>query len=540
MNAEQIIDTVDKLKTDRSNFEQQWQECADYGLPNANQITIRSHPGTTKKDLFDTTAEESIVQAASGLYSYMFPADNKAFMLKIDSEELNDIDEVKEWLSKTTDILHEYLIKSNFRQAFFRFLKYLMCFGTSVMWVEKGKKMPISFLSYHISGIYLTEDDEGNVDQLFNEFEYTARQARIAFGEENLSKELLDTEKENPTKRWKFIHCVYPREKHNNESADPMNWKWADKYVDVDNKKIVQESGHATQPFMADRFDKDALETYGRAPMMRKLPDVKMINEMKKVRVKAWAKMCDPPVIVPDDGSIWPLATQPGGVIFRRGDAEIDYFKFQGNLQGMEEAINDVRATIREGFALQIFDPLVDHKNMTAFETDARIQANMRKTIPLVGQRQSDLFNPMIDRMIDVLGRAGKLPPVPEALIGVDYSVEFLGQIALSLKQLDVMGWMKVMEQVQPLVTAGFDDLARNVMDNYDLDLVYRDSARDNGVPATWIKSTGKRDNERTARAQQQQQQALMENAKDLSGAYNNMSKTPEEGSVAEGLNEQV
>lgn len=537
MNAEQIISYVDKLKAERSNFEAQWQECADYGMPNANQVQIKHAPGASKKGLFDSTAEESITQAASGLYSYMFPADNKAFMLKIDDPELNDQDEVKEWLSRTTNILHEFLIKSNFRSAFFRYLKSLMCFGTGVMFIDKGRNMPISFVSQHIAGIFITEDAEGNVDQVFREFEYTARQAVLAFDKKNLSKELLEKE-DHPTKKFKFIHAVYPRDPgdYKDDSIDPLSMKWADVYVDKEHKKIVQESGHPEDPYMVDRFDKDSLEVFGRSPMMRKLEDVKMINEMKKVRIKAWAKMCDPPVIVPDDGSIWPLATQPGGVIFRRGDAEINYFEFKGNLQGMEEAINDVRATIREGFALQIFDPLVDHKNMTAFETDARVQANMRKTIPLVGQRQSDLFNPMIDRMIGVLGRAGKLPPLPEVLKGVDYSVEFLGQIALSLRQLDVLGWMKIVEQITPLANMGFDDKAREVLDNYDLDLVYRDSARNNGVPATWVKSPEVRDKERVARAEAQSQQAIMAQAKDLSGAYKNMSQVPEEGSVAEGI----
>ena len=538
MNAEQIIDLVKKLKTEpeRSNFEAQWQECADYGLPNANQITIKSSPGSTKKDLFDTTAEESIVQASAGLYSYMFPTDNKAFMLKVDSEELSDIDDVKQWLSKATDIIHDYFIKTNFRRSFFQFLKYLMCFGTSVLYEDKGKRDPINFICHHVANILFTEDAEGHVDQVFREFEYTARQAIQEFGDK-VHPDIKKNETSNPTKKFPFIHAVYPRDKYKEGAIDPLSMRYAEKYIDVDHKAEIEESGHPEMPYMIDRLDKDSLEKHGRSPMMRKLPDVKMLNEMKKIRIKGWGKMVDPPAIVPDDGSIWPLATQPGGVIYRRGDAQIDYLEYKGNMQGFEEAIMSVREEIRIGFALNIFDPLTDHRNMTAFEVDARTQAKLRQTVPLVGQRQSDLFNPLIHRTIGLLLRAGKLPPLPDALVDVDYSIQYLGQIALSLKQLDVLGWMKVQEQIKPFAEMGDVAKVQEILDNFEIDLIYRDSARNNGVPATWIKAEQQRNKERQARAEAQQAQAMMAQANDLSKAYKNVSQTPEEGSIAEGLN---
>ena len=40
--------------------------------------------------------ENDIIQLASGLYSYMFPTDAKAFALKVDNELLDGEDEVKQ------------------------------------------------------------------------------------------------------------------------------------------------------------------------------------------------------------------------------------------------------------------------------------------------------------------------------------------------------------------------------------------------------------------------------------------------------------
>jgi hypothetical protein len=539
MNAQQIIDLVNKLGANRSNFEAQWQECADYGMPTSNQITVKSAAGHTKMDLFDTTAEECIIKASAGLYSYMFPADNKAFILKVDDEALNDADAVKQWLAKVTDIIHDYFIKSNFRKAFFQFLKSLLCFGTAVLYIDKGKKTPINYICRHVKGLYFTEDPEGNVDQVFYKFEFTAHQAIMEFGRENLDERILTAENERPTDTFEFIHAIYPRDPKevDEESIDKLKMRYAEKYIDVMNKKEVEEGGHPEMPYIIDRFDKGELEQYGRSPMMKKLPDVKMINKMKKTRIKAWEKMTDPPVIVPNDGSIWPLATQPGGVIFKRPDADDPtYFEFKGNLQGMEEAILDVRNEIRMGFFVDIFEPLVDHKNMTAFEVDERKQEKLRSTIPVVGMRQSETFNPLIHRTIGVLMRANKIPPVPQELADAEYSIQFLGQIALSLKTLEVLGWMKVMEQITPLAEMGLTDLVQNVLDNYELDLIYRDSARNNGMSGTWLKDKKKVMQERGERAQAQQQQMLMQAAPDLTKAMANAGKAPEPGSPAEML----
>ena len=137
ITAEDIIKRMEQFEADRSNWDTSWQDCADYGLPGNNQILRKESPGTEKPDTCQTTGETCILQLAAGLYSYMFPTDSKAFVLKIDDEALAEIDAVKQWVHKVTNIIHEHLVQSNFRQAFFEFLKSLGCFGTAYLYSEK-------------------------------------------------------------------------------------------------------------------------------------------------------------------------------------------------------------------------------------------------------------------------------------------------------------------------------------------------------------------------------------------------------------------
>lgn len=525
-----------QYESDRSNWDSQFQNCGDYGMPQNNQFTTKKAPGQTATvDLFDTTAEESNIQLAAGLYSYMFPTDSRAFVLEIEDEELNEMDDVKQWLEQVTKIIHKHLVSSNFRESFFEFLKSLGCFGTACLYEEKGKKKPIIFICHHMAGVYISANSDGEIDTVFRSFEYTARQAVQEFGEDNLGDKITTAYKDvkKKEKKFKFIHAVFPREEYDPEKDDPVNMPWASVYVSRQDKQIISESGYPEMPHQVDRFDKDSLEVYGRSPMMKKLPDIKMVNHMQKARIKGWEKQVDPPVLLPDDGSIWPLATQPGGVIhYRAGGDKPEWFEFKGDLREMEKAILAVQQTIQKGFFLDMFDPLVDRQNMTATEVMARVEQKMRFLTPIIGRLQSELFNPMIHRIIGILGRQKLLPEMPAELEGKEYSVMYLGRLALALRTLETEGLAKTIAEWSPLAQAQI----MGWVDNLDIDQAFRDSARNNGMPATWLKDLERVQEERQAREQQMQKQALMDKAKDLSGAVRNLSTKVEEGSIMEGI----
>ncbi len=542
MEPEQIIKRLEVLSTNRSNWESLWQDCGDYGMPQNNQITAKKAEGERSNDLFDTTAEDSNIQLAAAQYSYLFPTDSRAFVLKVDDNKLSKVDEVKNWLEEMTRIIHLKLVQSNFRQAFFGFLKSLGCYGTACMYIEKGKKKPLNFVNYHMSEIFIDLNSEGDVDTVYRPYEYTARQAVQEFGEDALKgTPVLEAAESvgNQNKKFEFIHAVYPRTDFDDSKDDSVNMPWVSHYVLKVGKVTISESGYEEMPYMVDFFDKDARETYGRSPMMKKLPDIKMVNRMQKTRIKGWEKATDPPIVVPDDGSIWPLATQPGGVLFKRaGSDDPTWFEFKGNMRDMEEAIKSIQGSIRTGFFLDMFDPLIDRKNMTATETIARIDQTMRFLTPMIGRRQSGFSNPMITRVIGILSRSNReneqLPEQPGELVDAEYSIEYLGKLALVLKTLESEGLAKLLANWAPL-----GEVDSSFMDNLDTDEAFRDDARNSGVPASWLKTIDKRDEDRAKKAQQLLSQQMAEQLPDLTKSVKNVSQAPEEGSlVKEMLND--
>jgi hypothetical protein len=532
--AQDIIEEMTQLEADRQNWDTLYQECADYAMPDNNQIVTQRAEGQEAMDLFDTTAEESNIQLASGLYSFLFPTDSRAFVLEIDDEKLSNDDEVASWLEKVTKIIHKHLVNSNFREAFFEYLKSLGTFGTSDMHVEKGKKKPIVFTNYFIGDFYIRRNSDGDVDTVFRKFKFTARQAVQEFGEENLGEKILKAF-ENPKRRnktkFKFIHKICPREDRDIEKDDPTNMPIASINVSVEDKKVVSESGFQEMPDMVSVFDKDSKEDLGRSPTMKKLPDIRMVNSAAKLYIKGSEKMVDPPILTPDDGSIWPLATQPGGQIhFRAGGDKPEWFKFEGNLNHLEKFIERVQHQIQKGFFLDMFDPLVDRNNMTATEVLARVEQQIRFLTPIIGRLQSGLFNPMIQRIIGILGRGGFLPALPEQLEDVDYRVMYLGRLALAMKTLETEGLARTFEQFKPLADVGVLEW----LDNINLDAAFRGVARNNGVPATWLTDVKEMKKDRDARELKRQQQEAIAAAPELAKAAKQGGTKPEEGSLTE------
>ncbi len=240
--AEELIIRMKKFETDRSNWDGQYQDCADYAMPQNNQIITEKSKGEPQDDLFDTTAEESNIQLAAGLYSYMFPTEGRAFVLEVDDEVLANNDDVKQWLEKTTRVIHKYLVSSNFRQAFFEFLKQLGVYGTACLYEAKGKKTPITFINFHMAGVYIATNSDGIVDTVFRKFEYTARQAVQEFGLENLGDKITQAYQGQKTidKKFKFFHAVFPREERDTSKDDPVNMEFVSIYVSRDEKLIIK------------------------------------------------------------------------------------------------------------------------------------------------------------------------------------------------------------------------------------------------------------------------------------------------------------
>ena len=223
---------------------------------------------------------------------------------------------------------------------------------------------------------------------------------------------------------------------------------------------------------------------------------------MSKTIIQAAQKMIDPPLLVPDDGFLLPIRTQPGGLNFYRSGSRdmITPLQTGANIPiglNMEE---QRRQAIRSAFFV---DQLLSGStpNMTATEVIQRQEERMRVIGPVLGRLMNEMLRPLIDRAFALMLRADLLPTAPEVLQGVDVDIEYVSPLARAQKSSSVNGVMRALEILLPL------SQQMPVVDHIDPDGLVGYLTEALGVPKRVLKPQSRIDEEREQRAAMQQEQ---------------------------------
>ena len=461
--AQVLIKRFHSLVTQRQTWEAHWQEIADYVVPRKADVTKNRSPGDKRSELvFDGTAILSAELLAASLHGMLTNGSTSWFGLRFSDDELNSDDEAKEWLQSVEDVMYQAFNRSNFQEQIAELYLDLVTFGTAVMFVDKDDEQQVRFSTRHIKECFLSEDDKGRVDTVFRQFKMPARAAMNKFGEEKFNSKILQRARENPYEEITLIHAVYSRDERDITKVTAENKPFASVYIEPDQKVVLSESGFDEFPYMAPRFSKSSFELgYGRSPSMTALADIKMLNRMSEVTIRAAQKQVDPPLLVPDDGFMLPVRTVPGGQLI-----------------------------------------LGTGPQMTATEVVQRTEEKMRLLGPLTGRLSQELLQPLITRVYSILSRQKAFAPAPDFMLNQNLEITYVSPLAKAQRQGDIQSMTRLLELMTPL-----SQLDPSIMDYVDSDGISRHLIKILSVPATAVRG----DQEvAILRAQRQEQQQAM------------------------------
>ena len=169
--ARELKSNLSRLMEQRSTWESHWQECADFMQPRKAEITNERARGDKRNlQIFDATAIHALELLASSLQGMLTSSANRWFSLRYKEDQLNDIDEAKEWLEDSTDKMYLAFARSNFQQEIFEAYHDLVCFGTACVYIEEDTDDIIRFSSRHVKEIYISEDAKGLVNCIYRRF----------------------------------------------------------------------------------------------------------------------------------------------------------------------------------------------------------------------------------------------------------------------------------------------------------------------------------------------------------------------------------
>jgi len=507
-----VVDRHSKMTAGLENWKRHWEDVAQYIIPRKDDMY--GMPYATKGQqkhnlLYDATSIHSNELMASALHGMLTNPSSTWFGLSTGDPLLDAIPEVRAWLQKSADKIIQILNNSNFQTEIHEIYLDLGSFGTAVLRIEEDDDVVVRF---HARPIYNTRVDEnykGIIDTVSYEYEMTLRQMKQQFGETFFDEKMKQNLIADPSKRETVIHLVEPRADRPFNGKGPTNMAFASYHVHKESKKVLKEGGFQENPYAIPRWTKIAGEMYGRSPGMKALPDIKMVNKMKKATIEAAQIAVAPPLQVPDDGVLLPVKIAPSSVNYYRAGTKdrIEPLVSGVRVDIGESMMDTVRSQIRQAFFIDQLQ-LVENDRMTATEVMQRRDEQLRLLGPILGRQHFELLKPLIDRVFGILLRKNLLEQPPKELSGVDLEVRYTSQIAKAQRSVDAENAMRAVQMATPFVEVNPD-----VMDNFNADAFVRYGADIYGLPESLMTHPKQMEQMRQGRQEAAQQQQQMEQA---------------------------
>lgn len=546
-NAEEIIKRNNSLKNERATWDTLWQDIADYVVPRKSDITEEKTAdveGFTDQ-LYDTTATEANMTLAAGQFDYLISG---RWFEYAPPEELKDFmgQDGKDWYRKCSEIALRELNRSNFALEMHEMFLDRGGFGTAAISLEEGRRHFLKFENQEIGSYSIDEDDEKYVDTVYREFQMTARQAALKFGEENLGKTIRKCLQDGHTgkdadKKFTFIHAVYPRPAEDQKeggksgSMKPI----ASVYVDCENKVIVRESGFDEMPFAVTRYLRWGREKYGYCPSVVALPNVRGVNFNEKFMDALGELAAFPRILIPE-GMEGDVDLRSSGITLfdpNNPSAMPKEWQTQGRYDIGVDRSNQKRDFINRAYHTDLFKALAEKdKTMTATEVLELVEEKLVNFSPTFSRQVVELFDPILSRVFKMLYRAGKFPDPPSSvLVQVEGEtdpkarsirlpeVTYVSKLAMAMKALENKAFFQFVEAISMLV-----GLKPEMVDLIHGDRSARKIAENLGVSVEFLSTEEEMADTRQARAAQQQQAQALEAAKTGSEVAKNMKDVPE------------
>lgn len=527
--VDDIIRRQEKMATDRAVFDSHWREIAERILPRADHFRVNRQPGDKHTEkIFDATANLALERFAAAMESMLTPRTQRWHKLKTGVDELDQDPGVMAYLDEVTKILFSvrYSPKANFASQANECYMSLGAFGTGGMFIDDLVGRGIRYRSIPLSEMYVAENHQGMIDTVHRRFSLTVRQAAQLWGREKLSEKMKNALEKHPEQMFEFIHAVSPREDVDYGKKNYKGMPIASCYVSIDGRNLMSEGGYKSMPYAVGRYVTGPKEVYGRSPAMTVLADIKMLNEMSKTVIRAAHKLVDPPLLLQEDGALAAFDLRPGalnyGGVNEQGQQLVHALQTNARVDIGLDMMEQRRKTINDAFLVTLFQILVDAPQMTATEAMLRAQEKGALLAPTMGRQQSEFLGPLIEREIDILARAGVLPPMPDVIreAGGLVDIEYVSPLNRAQRSEEGVAILRTLESLAPLA-----QIDPRVMMVFDPEKTARELADINGVPAKVMRTPDQIKAMEDQQAQAAQAAQLLEAAPVASGVVKDLAQ---------------
>jgi len=528
-----------KLEDDRSSWRGQWIEITDYLLPRRGRYLTESQSTKGRKrntKIIDNTAGQALRTLSAGMMSGLTSPARPWFRFLTEDPGLMEEEGVKAYLGMAEQAIRRILSATNFYNSAATLYFELGSFGTHPILRRNHPQRLLHYRNFTAGEYVIAENEFGQVDTIGRDFTMTVAQTveqtlwdplkqRIAWerGSKTLKK-LWDDQSYDELVP--IMHMIQPRraEERDLSRMDGMNRPYADLYFEhgADNDAILREDGYDRFPVFCPRWDVLSGDVYGYSPAMEQLGDIKQLQHEQRRKAQAIDKMVNPPMRASTALKGRVTTTLPGGTTYvdpmNGNDGFAPVYQVQPRIQEMMLDIQEVQQRIQRGFYADLFAMMInsDRRMMTATEVAERHEEKLVLLGPVLQRLNTEFLDPLLEDAFMTAAAAGKLPPMPEALRGVELKIKYVSLLAQAQEAVAAASLERTLS-----FGGNLAGVFPNILDNIDEDEAFREYADILGNSPKVLREKSARDEIRNQRAEQQEQARQAELAATAGAAAN-------------------
>lgn len=546
--VDHILKRFERLKTEKQLWHPLYTLVGNYVSTLKQHFDTESMPGELlNEQVFDDTAPNANMMMAATMIGALWPNGSKTFQiappmaletLALENQEIKDY---YAFVTRTMASVFDHP-RSGFLTSLEEYMKDQGAFGISGIgaYDEEDAEVPVLFKALDAKVLHIDEGRNGFVDTIYTLKEMTIRQLVQEYGYENVcekSRQAFD--KGEGDDKVKVLHAIEPRMERDPFGIGVKDFPYASIHIELEAKKILQESGYQELPVFVTRFWKAMGEKRGRSPAMNAMPSILEINLLREAVIVATEKTVNPPINVHDDGTFGngTINTSAGamnvisvsGRIANTGVKPVEVMNIVGDMQPVYARIGELTEGIRNHFFMDRLTDLNNEKQMTLGEAQIRNELRGQSLNTTYARQLAEEFTPLLERVFNILFRKGMLGVfrgsekeaellaqggtptlIPDAIArliveGKDvYRIIFISPAARIMQSEELLGIQRTLE-----FAAGTAQLNPEALDNINMDVMIRRVAELTGAPREMIQATQVVDQLRKQR--QQMQQAMMQ-----------------------------
>lgn len=512
-----LIRTLDRMKSDRLPHEWVWRDCMDHSFTlrgsGLQQNSLTATQGMDRKArIVDSTATEAGTILASALQAGMTPANARWQGIDVYGAD----DEGKRWLDNASEMMHQEIHNSNFDSIGMDCQMDIVGAGWFAMFVDVDRKVGgFQFEAWALAQCYIAcSKPGGKVDIIYRLYNLTAEQI-ISLAEERggtVSEAVRKRAVDNTGALMPMLHVIQPRKDYVEGGRMAKNLPFESCHVEVDTQHLVLESGFEEFPVVVPRWNLIPDSPYAVGPMFNALPDVRELNDLKKLDKSAGEIAVMGMYVAVDDGILNPRTIKVGArkVIPVSDINSIKPLQTGSNWQLADARITQLQGAIRKILLADQLQPQ-GGPAMTATEIHARVALMRQQLGPLFGRMQAEYLQSLVGRCFMLMYRAGRFGQAPQSLAGKSFTVKYISPLAKSQKLEEVSAINQFNAALGPIA-----QVKPEVLDLVDFDDQTRTLADGLGIPLSGLRTADQVKQIRDAKAQAVQEQAQQAHQQEL------------------------